>query len=72
MGKKCECRWLGNLSEQVKFMFFIFPDNCPDAIVRNPDTVEKTRPKIAYFWRFLDHLTHFPIQYQFKILNEGR
>ena len=40
--------------------FFIFPDNCPDAIVRKPDTVEKKRPKIAYFWRFLDHLTHFP------------
>ena len=48
------------------------PTKCPDAIVRKPDAVGKNRPKIAYFWRFLEHLIHFLIQYWIYNLNEGR
>ena len=31
------------------FVFRICPDNCPDAIVRKPDTIGKTQPKLTYF-----------------------
>ena len=53
---------------------------CSDTVQPNVRTLlsgkrtqlEKNWPKIAYFYRFLEHLIHFPIQYLFKILNEGK
>ena len=33
----------------VYVYFRMCPANCPDAIGRNPDTIGKNRPKMAYF-----------------------
>ena len=53
-------------------IFKIRPANRPDAIVRKVDGGRKNRPKMAYFSRFLDYLTHFSIRYRLEILNGGR
>ena len=50
----------------------IRPTNRPDAIVRKVDAIGKNRSKMAYFSRFSDNLTYFPIPYQLKFLNVGR
>ena len=38
----------------------------------NRTLVEENRPKRAYFYRFLERMTHFLIQYSFTFLNEDR
>ena len=42
----------GIYPEVSPFMFKIFPAHWPDAIIRKPDTIEKTRTKLADFRGF--------------------